>query len=38
MLFGRVSDEKFNVDIYSNISTFIGFAIALSSFDSRLMC
>jgi len=38
MLFGRVSDVKFNVDVYSNLSPFVAFAIALSSFDSRLMC
>ena len=38
LLFGRVNELKFNVDVYSNLSTFLGFAIALSSFDSRFMC
>lgn len=38
VLFGKVNDNKFNFDISSRISTYIAFALALSSFDSRLMC
>lgn len=38
LLFGKASDSKFNMDISGPLSPMIGFAIALSSFDSRIMC
>jgi tubby-related protein 1 len=38
VLFGKVNDNKFNFDVSSRISAYIAFALALSSFDSRLMC
>lgn len=38
LLFGKVNENKFTIDVSSRISVFIGFAVALSSFDSRLMC
>ena len=38
IVFGKVNENKFNFDISSRISAYIAFAVALSSFDSRLMC
>ena len=38
MLFGKVNDNQFNLDMMSHISPFVAFGIALSSFDSRIMC
>ena len=38
MLFGKVNDEKFNLDMICPICPLIAFGIALSSFDSRIMC
>ena len=37
IVFGKLNENKFNFDVSSRISTYIAFAIALSSFDSRLM-
>lgn len=36
--FGRVSDKEFTCDITSPLSPLQAFAIALSSFDSKLAC
>ena len=38
MLFGKVNENQFNLDMMSSISPLIAFGIALSSFDSRIMC
>ena len=38
MQFGRVSDKEFTCDIRYPLSPFQAFAIALSSFDSKLAC
>jgi len=38
MIFGKVTDSKFNLDMAYPISPIIAFAVALSSFDSRIMC
>jgi hypothetical protein len=38
MLFGKVNDSKFNLDMMSPISPLICFGLALSTFDSRIMC
>lgn len=38
ILFGKVNENKFNFDVSSRISIYVAFAVALSSFDSRLMC
>ena len=38
VLFGKVNDSKFNFDMGHPISPLIAFAVALSSFDSRIMC
>lgn len=38
MLFGKVNESKFNLDIMQPMSTYLAFAIALTSFDSRIMC
>jgi tubby and related proteins len=38
MLFGKVNDSKFNLDMSTLITPLIAFGIALSSFDSRIMC
>lgn len=38
MVFGKVSDSKFNLDMLHPISPLIAFGVALSSFDSRIMC
>lgn len=38
MQFGRVSDKEFTCDITSPLSPLQAFAIALSSFDSKLAC
>jgi tubby-related protein 1 len=38
MIFGKVNESKFNLDMAYPISPLIAFGIALSSFDSRIMC
>ena len=38
VVFGKVNDAKFNLDMMCPISPLIAFGIALSSFDSRIMC
>lgn len=38
MMFGKVSESKFNLDMAHPISPLVAFGIALSSFDSRIMC
>jgi len=38
MQFGRVSDKEFTCDISHPLSPLQAFAIALSSFDSKLAC
>lgn len=38
MIFGKVNESKFNLDMAHPISPVIAFAVALSSFDSRIMC
>jgi hypothetical protein len=37
MLFGKVNENLFNADLSGPISIFICFAIALSSFDTRII-
>jgi len=36
VLFGKVSDEIFHLDIYEGMSANIAFCVALSIFDSRV--
>ena len=38
IIFGKVNESKFNLDMMNPISPLIAFGIALSSFDSRIMC
>lgn len=38
MQFGRVSDKEFTCDVTYPLSLVQAFAIALSSFDSKLAC
>lgn len=38
VLFGKVNDNKFNLDMAHPLSPLVAFAVALSSFDSRIMC
>jgi hypothetical protein len=36
-MFGKVDDCKFNIEISDPLSALVGFAVALASFDSRLL-
>jgi hypothetical protein len=38
VLFGKVTDSKFNLDMSHPISPLVAFAVSLSSFDTRIMC
>jgi hypothetical protein len=37
MLFGKQTDNNFNLDASSGLSPFIAFAVAIASFDNRLI-
>lgn len=38
MLFGKVNEAKFNLDMTHPIAPLVAFGVALSSFDTRMMC
>ena len=38
MLFGKIDDNDFRMDIGNPLSPFIGLAIALSAFGSKIGC
>ena len=38
LMFGKVTESKFNIDMSPPLSPYIAFAVALSSFDTRIMC
>lgn len=38
VIFGKITDNKFNMDVSYPITPYIAFGVALSSFDSRIMC
>jgi hypothetical protein len=37
MIFGKVGENTFSMDVYHPLSPCIGFGIAMSSFDSRFL-
>lgn len=38
MLFGKVSENVFNMDVALPLSPFIAFGVALASFDEKFFC
>ena len=38
VLFGKKTENTFNLDVASPASLYVAFAVALSAFDSRFMC
>jgi tubby-related protein 1 len=38
LLFGKINDNSFNLDVTAPMSPLLATAVALSSFDSRMMC
>ena len=37
LIFGKITESRFNMDVSYPLSPYIAFAIALTSFDSRIM-
>jgi Tub family len=37
VIFGKITENRFNMDVSYPISPYIAFTIALTSFDSRIM-
>jgi len=38
MLFGKINENMFNMDIGSPLSPYLAFGVALSSFDEKFFC